>query len=151
MADPVVHITAGIPDSGTGNITTLGQVITQMTSAAGNATQVNIGAPSVLIDQYAAYKTIPATSTAILCGSSGAQYDYLAGILIVPASTSPGNVLIRDGNGSDITVFTGGATSVGDLRSFVVPLGLYAIASTTPGWRISTGGAVSVIAIGKFT
>jgi hypothetical protein len=27
MADPVVHITAGIPDSGTGNITTLGQTL----------------------------------------------------------------------------------------------------------------------------
>jgi hypothetical protein len=27
MADPVVHITAGLPDSGTGNITTLGQTL----------------------------------------------------------------------------------------------------------------------------
>lgn len=27
MADPVVHITAGVPDSGTGNITTLGQTL----------------------------------------------------------------------------------------------------------------------------
>lgn len=27
MADPVVHITNGVPDSGTGNITTLGQVL----------------------------------------------------------------------------------------------------------------------------
>src|SRR6516225_11860293 len=27
MADPVVHITAGVPDAGTGNITTLGQTI----------------------------------------------------------------------------------------------------------------------------
>jgi hypothetical protein len=28
MADPVVHITSGVPDSGTGNITTLGQTLT---------------------------------------------------------------------------------------------------------------------------
>ena len=27
MADPVVHITNGIPDVGTGNITTLGQTL----------------------------------------------------------------------------------------------------------------------------
>jgi hypothetical protein len=151
MVDPVVHITAGIPDSGTGNITTLGQVISQMTSAAGNAAQINVGSPSVLIDQYAGYKTIAASQSASLCGATGAQYDYLAGVLIVPASTSPGNVLIRDGNGSDITIFTGGATSIGDLRSFVVPLGLYAVAATTAGWRITTGANVSVIAIGKFT
>jgi hypothetical protein len=149
--DPVVHITNGLPDTGTGNITTLGLVIDQMKSAAGNAAQINIGAPSVLIDQYANYKTIAASQTAALCGATGAQYDYLAGVLIVPATTSPGNVLIRDGNGSDITVFVGGATSVGDLRSFVVPLGLYAVAGTTAGWRITTGANVSVIAIGKFT
>lgn len=151
MVDPVVHITAGVPDSGTGNITTLGQVITQMQSAAGNAGQATIGSPSVLIDQYAQYKTVAASQTAQLLGSTGAQYDYLAGVLIVPSSTSPGNVLIRDGNGSDITIFAGGATSVGDLHSFMVPLGLYAVASTTAGWRITTGANVSVIAVGKFT
>ena len=33
MADPVVHITNGIPDSGTGNITTLGQTLTDGANA----------------------------------------------------------------------------------------------------------------------
>jgi hypothetical protein len=120
-------------------------------TTAPTSAEARTGAPAILIDQYAGYKTIAASQTASLCGATGAQYDYLAGVLIVPASTSPGNVLIRDGNGSDITIFTGGATSVGDLRSFVVPLGLYAIAGTTAGWRITTGANVSVIAIGKFT
>lgn len=32
MADPVVHITNGVPDSGTGNITTLGAVVTALGS-----------------------------------------------------------------------------------------------------------------------
>lgn len=36
MADPVVHITNGIPDSGTGNITTLGQVLAAIQSLAGS-------------------------------------------------------------------------------------------------------------------
>lgn len=34
MADPVVHLTAGIPDSGTGNITTLGQHLAAIQVAA---------------------------------------------------------------------------------------------------------------------
>lgn len=36
MADPVVHITNGVPDSGTGNITTLGQVLAAIQSLAGS-------------------------------------------------------------------------------------------------------------------
>jgi hypothetical protein len=35
MADPVVHITNGIPDSGTGNITTLGSVVSLFPPALG--------------------------------------------------------------------------------------------------------------------
>lgn len=35
MADPVVHITAGVPDSGTGNITTLGAVVALLPAALG--------------------------------------------------------------------------------------------------------------------
>jgi hypothetical protein len=109
------------------------------------------GAPIVGFDPYAQYKTVAASQTATVLGTTGAQYDYLAGVLVVPATTAPGNVLIRDGNGSDITVFVGGASSVGDLRPFMVPLGLYALAATTGGWRVTTGANVSVIGIGKFT
>lgn len=35
MADPVVHITNGIPDSGTGNITTLGMILSVLPAALG--------------------------------------------------------------------------------------------------------------------
>lgn len=38
MADPVVHITAGVPDSGTGNITTLGQTLVDGANPAIGAT-----------------------------------------------------------------------------------------------------------------
>lgn len=37
MADPVVHITNGIPDSGTGNITTLGAVVTALSDGTQQA------------------------------------------------------------------------------------------------------------------
>lgn len=44
MSDPVVHITNGVPDSGTGNITTLGQTLTD----GANATHGAIADPAVI-------------------------------------------------------------------------------------------------------
>jgi hypothetical protein len=116
------------------------------------ATQQFQGNPNIPIDQYNNYKTVAASQTTQLLGASGAVDDYLAGVLIVPATTSPGNVLIRDAaGGSDITIFTGGATSVGDLRPFMVPLGIMCLTVSSPGWRLTTGANVSAVAIGKFT
>ena len=86
-------------------------------------------------------------------GAAGAvQYDYLAGVLIVPGTAAAGTVSIQDGNGSSIQVFPGGGTTaLADLKPFLVPLGIYALAATTPGWRIINGTNVTAIGIGKFT
>jgi hypothetical protein len=81
-------------------------------------------------------------------GSRERRGDYLAGLLVVPATTSPGAVSIKDGSGSAIPVFTGGATSVADLKPFPIPLGLV---SLNGAWKVTTGANVSVIAIGNFT
>lgn len=238
MADPVVSITNGVPTSGTGTITTLGQtlvdganltmgattdaavtagaagslsaklrsisrdIVANVVLAAGsnliglfkltdgtntaavkaastaaaatdpalvvtispNGVNANIsdgsgqtssghsGAPTVGIDQYSQYKTVPASATSQVLGATGAQYDYLAGLLIIPATSAAGAVSIADGNGSAISVFAGGGTTaLSDLKPFLVPLGLHALASTTPGWKVTTGTNVSVIGIGKFT
>lgn len=97
------------------------------------------------------YETVAASQTDQMMGAAGGQYDYLAGVLIVPATTSPGAVSIKDGNGSAITIFTGGTNSVSNLVPFLVPLGIVAISATTPGWKITTGTNVSVIGIGTFT
>lgn len=95
------------------------------------------------------YETVAASQTDQVLGATGATNDYLAGLLIVPASTSPGAVSIKDGSGgSAITVFTGGASSVSNLVSFFVPLG---IRCTSAGWRVTTGANVSVVAVGDFT
>jgi hypothetical protein len=101
--------------------------------------------------QAVEYETVAASQTDQVLGASGAQGDYLSGLLVVPASTSPGNVLIQDGNGSDITVFTGGASSVSNLVPFFIPLGLTAVNGTSAGWKVTTGASVSVIASGNFT
>ncbi|MBK6800431.1 MAG: hypothetical protein IPG83_02770 [Novosphingobium sp.] len=94
------------------------------------------------------YETVAASQTDQVIGATGAIGDLLAGLLIVPATTSPGAVSIKDGAGSVITVFTGGASSVSGMVPFFVPLGIKA---TGAGWKVTTGANVSAIAVGDFT
>jgi hypothetical protein len=93
------------------------------------------------------YETIAASQTDQVMGATGAAGDYLAGVLIVPATTSPGAVSIKDGAGTGITIFTGGATSIADLKPFFVPLGMKAATA----WKVTTGANVSAIGVGQFT
>ena len=94
------------------------------------------------------YETVAASATDQSLGATGATGDYLAGVLIVPATTSPGAVAIKDGAGSAITIFTGGASSVSNLVPFFVPLG---IKSGAGAWQVTTGSNVSAIGVGNFT
>lgn len=94
------------------------------------------------------YETIAASQTDQAMGATGAAGDYLAGIVVVPATTSPGVIQIKDGGGSAITVFTGGATSVASLTPFYIELGLVSLSGA---WKITTGANVSAIGIGTFT
>lgn len=93
------------------------------------------------------YETVAANQTDQMLGATGAIGDYLAGLLVIPATTSPGGVSIEDG-ATNIPVFVGGASSVSNLVPFFVPLG---IKSVSGGWEITTGANVSVIAVGNFT
>jgi hypothetical protein len=94
------------------------------------------------------YETVAASATDQALGATGGTGDYLAAILIVPATTSPGAVSIKDGAGSAITIFTGGADSVSNLVPFTIPLG---ITSGAGAWQVTTGTNVSAIGIGNFT
>ena len=93
------------------------------------------------------YETVAASQTAQTLGATGAAGDYLAGVLVIPATVSPGNVIILD-NVTSITVFTGGTNSVSNLVPFFIPLGL---TSVSGAWKITTGANVSAIGIGNFT
>lgn len=93
------------------------------------------------------YETVAASQTAQVLGATGAVGDYLAGILVTPATTSPGNVIILD-NATSITVFTGGAASVSNLVPFFITLGIFSVSGA---WKVTTGSNVSVIGIGNFT
>ena len=65
MADPVVHITAGLPDSGTGNITTLGQTLLDGANATHGVT----------------------TGAAVITDAAGTFQQYLRGIVKLLAGT----------------------------------------------------------------
>ncbi len=95
------------------------------------------------------YETVAASQADQVMGATGAAGDLLLGLLVVPATTSPGAITIKDGaGGSAMTVFTGGASSVGWLVPFYIPLNLR---SLNGGWRVTTGANVSVIGTGDFT
>lgn len=93
------------------------------------------------------YETVAASQTAQALGGSGATGDHLASLLIVPATTSPGNVIILD-DSTSITVFTGGADSVADLKPIKIDLGMYSVSGA---WSVTTGANVSVVAVGSFS
>lgn len=93
------------------------------------------------------YETVAASQTAQVLGATGALGDYISGLLVIPATTSPGNVLLLD-NATSITLFAGGAASVSNLVPFFIPLGMISVSGA---WKVTTGANVSVIGIGNFT
>jgi hypothetical protein len=111
---------------------------------------LNVPVPGVIWDANEtaqAYVAVPASTTLALGLQGGAVGDYLEGVLVVPATTSPDPITITDGAGAAITIFAGGATSVSNLVAFYIPLGIQSVAG---GWTITTGANVSVLVTGQF-
>lgn len=67
------------------------------------------------VDLGQEYETVAAGPTAQVLGTTGAKGDYLKGLLIVPASVSPGAVTIID-HETSIVVFAGGSNSLTELK-----------------------------------
>ncbi len=153
---PVSIATAPVLVAGSAIIGKVG--IDQTTPGTTNGVQVNaalpagantIGTVSITDISAAEYETVAASATDQALGATGATGDYLAGILIVPATTAAGAVSIKDGSGSAISLFAGGGvTALTTLIPFFVPLG---IKSTGGAWKVTTGSNVSAIGVGNFT
>lgn len=111
--------------------------------------RVSEAAPLPVRVVHPSYELVAASQTDQILGASGAVGDVLDELTVVPATTAAGTITIKDGNGSAITVFVTGTLS--DLKPFTIPIGLKCAAATTPGWKVTTGANVSVIAKGKFT
>lgn len=98
------------------------------------------------LTENSAYQTIAASQTETVLGS-GNKGDVIRTLEIVPATTSPGAVSIKDGLLDTATVFTGGASSVSDLTGINIPINSR---SYNGGWKVTTGANVSVLAEGNF-
>ena len=169
-----VTLTAGVPTAGTGTVSTFdgtfqtanGPIAIKAASTAPSASDpalvVAISPNSVnsngrttpsgsapVVQASQAYNTVAASQTAqaLTGGGGGATGDWLDFILVIPASTSPGNVLIKDGAGSNITLFAGGASSVSSLVPFAIPV---RAVSAAGAWAATTGTSVSIVASGNF-
>jgi hypothetical protein len=119
-------------------------VIASNANGSGGSGTSNVNITGVNLGEYEA---VAASQTAHVLGTTGAVGDYIAGLLVVPATTSPGNVILLD-NATSKTVFTGGASSVSNLVPFFIPCGFK---SLNGAWKVTTGANVSVIASGNFS
>lgn len=126
--------------------TALGITALDLGQGTGGSRTLRVAIDSAQLDG-SEYETVAASQTAQVLGATGATGDFISGILVIPATTSPGNVLLLD-NATSITVFTGGATSVSNLVPFFIPLGMFSVSGA---WKLTTGASVSCIGIGNFT
>lgn len=140
--------TAGTPGGGVSSIQGVsGMVAVKVDGSA--VTQPVSGTVTANLGSVAGreYETVAASQTAQALGATGATGDDIDGLLVIPATTSPGNVILLD-NATSITVFAGGASSVSNLVPFYIPLGMRSVSGA---WKVTTGANVSVIGIGNFT
>lgn len=90
MADPVVHITNGVPDSGTGNITTLGSLLassgTPLASSQDTSTVWNSGV--ALTPKFATISTSSSGATTVVAAVTGKRIRVLAWDLKVNAAVN---------------------------------------------------------------
>lgn len=96
------------------------------------------------------YETVAAgvTTPGQKMGATGAKGDHLEYVLIIPVTTSPGAVSLKDGSATAIPIFDGGANSVPSLIPFAVPWGAK---SVDGAWQIITGSNVRVVGFGRFS
>ncbi len=93
------------------------------------------------------YKTVAASQTAQVLGTTGAVGDYLDSVEIFPAIAACGLVSILDGATTIATFPGGGTTALPTLAPIVIPI--HAVCATA--WKITTGASVAVVANGRFT
>ena len=107
----------------------------------------DVDADVLKIERRGNYETVAASQTDQALGATGAVGDVIDRIVIVPATTAPGAVSIKDGGGSAIPVYTGGTVGA-DLTPIIIPL---ESESKAGAWSVTTGANLSVIATGRFT
>src|SRR6516162_9862886 len=101
MPDPVVHITAGIPDSGTGNITTLGMTVNAIASTtSGQLGPLAMGAVTTSAPAYTTAQTNPLSLTTaglLRIDGSGVTQPISGSITVSGTTTVSGTVTANQG------------------------------------------------------
>jgi hypothetical protein len=145
----VPRVTIATDSPGIITVGTAGTPSANVVSVQGVASGTVIPTTNTALTNFGAgeYETVAASQTAQALGATGATGDYISGILVIPATTSPGVVTLLD-NAISIPVFVGGASSVSNLVPFFIPLGMISVSGA---WKITTGANVSCIGIGNFT
>jgi hypothetical protein len=153
---PTITVGAGLPTGANliGNVSISSHP--GLVTGANTIGQVTIGANTNSIGTVKVgaginkYCNVAASQTtqALVGGGAGALGDYLEGLLIIPASLSPGAVTITDGALAALTIFAGGSNSLTSLIPFFVPIDAV---SANGAWKVTTGASVSVFATGIFT
>src|SRR6516165_7046829 len=104
MADPIVHITNGVPDSGTGNITTLGMTVNAIASTtSGQSGPLVMGAVTAAPPAYSTTQTNPLslTTSGALRVDGSAVTQPISGSITVSgtvSSTQSGTWTVQPGN-----------------------------------------------------
>lgn len=91
------------------------------------------------------YEKVAASQTAQVLGATGAAGDVITGVLVVPATTSPGVVTLLDGDVS-ISLYAGGTVGA-DLTPIYIP---FNAKSVVGAWKLTTGANLSAVAFGDF-
>lgn len=95
------------------------------------------------------YETVAAGQADQILGATGAAGDWLERLIITVGTAATAAVSIKDGNGAAIPILPN--SPGGGVGVYVVDLGLKALATTTPGWKVTTGAGSTVVGVGDFT
>jgi hypothetical protein len=92
---------------------------------------------------YANYKAIAAGQTDVVI-ANGQPGEFLEHILVIPATTTPGNIVLKDGANTILTTVFG---TLADTKPFLMRIG--ARATQSGGWKVTTGSNVSVVVVSQ--
>src|SRR6516225_8553456 len=164
MADPIVHITSGLPDAGTGNITTLGMTINAIGSTtSGQSGPLVMGAVTTTPPTYTTAQTNPLslTTTGLLrVDGSGVTQPISGSITVSGTTTVSGTVTanqggtwtVQPGNTANTTAWlvtgTGGTFPVtGTFWQATQPVSIAATVNTSASqsgtWTVQPGNTAN--------
>ena len=95
------------------------------------------------------YETVAASQTDQVLGAQGRVGDIVTRLICTVATAATAAVDLQDGDGTAKSILPN--SPGGGVGVYVVEIGARCVNATTPGWKVTTGAGVSVLAVGRFT